>query len=56
MKKIIIILGTIILGVYIVSTLIMGTGNGSLKGNADSIVQRGTTVITDTLLTVEPKK
>ncbi len=54
MKKIIVILGTIILGVYIVSSLIMG-GNGSLKGNADSIVHRGTTVITDTLLNVTPK-
>lgn len=53
MKKIIVILGTIILGVYIVSTLIMG-GTGSLQGNADSIVQRGTTVITNKLLNVGP--
>ncbi len=40
MKKIIIILGTIILGVYIVSTLILGD-TGSLKDSAYDINDKG---------------
>ena len=54
MKKIIVILGTIILGVYIVATLIMGPGTGSLRGNANSVVKQGTDIIEDTLLKVGP--
>ncbi len=42
MKKIIIILGTIILGVYIVSTLILG----NLKASANSISDTGVKEIT----------
>ncbi len=42
MKKIIIILGTIILGVYIVSTLILG----NLKTSATSITTTGEKEIT----------
>lgn len=44
MKKIIIILGTIILGIYIVSSLILG-GSGSLKDSSDTVVNRGNDII-----------
>ena len=54
MKKIIIILGTIILGVYIVATLIMGDADGSLKKSAGKIVNRGNAVIIDELYDVTP--
>lgn len=43
MKKIIIILGTILLGVWIVSSLIMS--NNGLQGSADKIKTEGTTKI-----------
>ncbi len=52
MKKIIIILGTIILGVYIVATLIMGK-TGSLKDTAKEITDRSNTIITDQLLIID---
>lgn len=45
MKKIIIILGTIILGVYIVSTLILGNSASSLKSSAKSISDTAVTEI-----------
>lgn len=40
MKNLIIIIGTMILGIIIVNTLVLGNGN-SLKSAADSIVDRG---------------
>ena len=55
MKKIIIILGTIILGVYIVSTLIMGN-SGSLKSSAKSINDRSVEVISENLINIDPSK
>ena len=54
MKKIIVILGTIILGVYIVATLVMGNQDGSLKKSADKIVNKGNAVIIDELFDVTP--
>ena len=42
MKNLIIIIGTVILGVIIVNTMILGDGDSSLKGAAQSIVEKGT--------------
>ncbi len=42
MKNLIIIIGTIILGVIIVNTMILGDSDTSLKGAAQHIVERGT--------------
>lgn len=42
MKNIIIIIGTIMLGVVIVNTLILGDSGDSLKGAAKDMVGRGT--------------
>ncbi len=53
MKKIIIILGTIILGVYIVSTLILG-GTGSLKSSAAEINSKGVNAIDTMLDNIKP--
>lgn len=48
MKKMIIILGTVILGAWIVSTLIMGGENGdSLQGQANAIVDKANSEITE---------
>lgn len=41
MKNLIIIIGTIMLGVIIVNTMILGESDSSLKGAAESLVQRG---------------
>ena len=40
MKNLIIIIGTMILGVIIVNTLVLGDGN-SMKGAAQNILDRG---------------
>jgi len=45
MKKIIVILGTILLAVFILSTIIMGDTN-SFKTNATTIQTKSTTAIT----------
>ena len=45
MKNIIIIIGTIILGVVIVNTMILGDGDATLKGAAKNIVEKGTSTI-----------
>jgi hypothetical protein len=45
MKNLIIIIGTIILGVIIVNTMILGDGEGSLKGAAQKVVEKGTSTI-----------
>ncbi|MGN1381485.1 MAG: hypothetical protein ACI4W2_01565 [Eubacterium sp.] len=42
MKNIIIIIGTIMLGVIIVNTMILGDSEDSLKGAAGEVVGRGT--------------
>jgi len=41
MKNLIIIIGTIILGTTIVSTLILGDNEDSLKGAAENVVKNG---------------
>ncbi len=48
MKNLIIIIGTIVLGAIIVSTLVLGDSN-SLKTTASSIMQEGTSAIMGTL-------
>ena len=45
MKNLIIIIGTIILGTTIVSTLILGDGDDSLKGAAENVVKGGISAI-----------
>lgn len=45
MKNLIIIIGTIILGVVIVNTMILGGGDASLKGAAKNVVEKGTNTI-----------
>lgn len=45
MKNIIIIIGTIILGVIIVNTLILGDSENSLQGAAKNAVEKGTNQI-----------
>lgn len=41
MKNLIIIIGTILLGVFIVTNLILGDGEGSLKTTAKDVTDRG---------------
>ena len=53
MKKIIVILGTVILGVYIVATLILG-GEGSLKDSAKDINDKGVQSINQMLTDMKP--
>lgn len=48
MKNIIIIIGTILLGIVIVDTLVLGDTN-SLKSAAEDIMEEGTTSISSTL-------
>ena len=48
MKNIIIIIGTILLGIVIVDSLVLGDTN-SLKSAAEGILQEGTTSIASTL-------
>ena len=48
MKNIIIIIGTILLGIVIVYNLVLGDAN-SLKSAAENIVQEGTTSISSSL-------
>lgn len=48
MKNLIIIIGTVLLGVIIVNTLILGEGN-SLKSAAEDVMVRGTGVISSSL-------
>lgn len=45
MKNLIIIIGTIILGVLIVNTMILGGGDASLQGAAEGLVGQGTQAI-----------
>lgn len=45
MKKIIIIVFTIVLGMYIGNTLITGNGNTSLKSGANTVIEAGITSI-----------
>ncbi len=47
MKNLIIIIGTVILGVIIVNTMILGDGDSSLKGAAQKVVEQGTGQIND---------
>lgn len=53
MKKMIIILGTILLGVAIVVTMIMS--DTGLKGTAKSVVNQGDKVVQD-LIKIDPTK
>lgn len=46
MKNIIIIVGTILLGVVIVNTMILGSGNNTLQGAAKSVIEGGVNQIT----------
>jgi len=48
MKKLIIIIGTILLGALIVNTLILGDDN-SLKSTAGSIMEEGSKAILDSI-------
>ena len=48
MKNLIIIIGTILLGIVIVNTLVLGDGN-SLKSTADEIMEKGAGVISSSL-------
>ncbi|MEG0156207.1 MAG: hypothetical protein RR626_03555 [Anaerovoracaceae bacterium] len=41
MKNLVIIIGTILLGAIIVTTLVLGDGPNSLQGGATSIVSNG---------------
>lgn len=41
MKNLIIIIGTILLGVIIVNTLVLGEGDTSLEGAAKKVVSKG---------------
>jgi hypothetical protein len=41
MKNLIIIIGTILLGVFIVNTLVLGDGDASLKTAAQNVVEQG---------------
>lgn len=41
MKNLIIIIGTILLGVIIVNTMVLGDGEASLQGAAQNIVSQG---------------
>jgi len=48
MKNVIIIIGTIILGIVIVNTMILGTDEDTLQGAAERVVKDGTNgIITD---------
>lgn len=48
MKNLIIIIGTILLGILIVNTLVLGDDN-SLKAAADGIMEEGTKAIMENL-------
>ena len=41
MKNLIIIIGTILLGVIIVNTMVLGDGENSLQTAAENVVQKG---------------
>lgn len=41
MKNLIIIIGTILLGVIIVNTMVLGDGDASLQGAASNLVEQG---------------
>ena len=41
MKNIIIIIGTILLGVIIVNTMVLGDGDASLQGAAQGVIEKG---------------
>lgn len=45
MKNLIIIIGTILLGVIIVNTMVLGEGDTTLQGAAKSIVEQGVSSI-----------
>lgn len=41
MKNLIIIIGTILLGVIIVNTMVLGSGESSLQSAAENVVEKG---------------
>lgn len=41
MKNLIIIIGTILLGVIIVNTMVLGGGDSSLQGAAQNLIDKG---------------
>ena len=41
MKNVIIIIGTILLGVVIVNSMILGEGDASLQSAAETVIERG---------------
>ena len=41
MKNVIIIIGTILLGVVIVNSMILGTGDASLQSAAQTVIEKG---------------
>jgi len=41
MKNVIIIIGTILLGVVIVNTMILGSGDASLQSAAQTVIEKG---------------
>lgn len=45
MKNLIIIIGTILLGVIIVNTMVLGEGDSTLQGAAKNIVEQGVSSI-----------
>lgn len=46
MKNLIIIIGTIVLGVFIVNSFVLGSGSSSLKTASEKIMKDGTDAIT----------
>lgn len=47
MKNLIIIIGTIVLGVFIVNSFVLGSGSSSLKTASEKIMKDGTDAITE---------
>ncbi|MDD7512241.1 MAG: hypothetical protein PUK21_07745 [Peptostreptococcaceae bacterium] len=45
MKNLIIIVGTILLGVIIVNTMVLGEGDNSLQGAAKNVIEKGVSEI-----------
>lgn len=45
MKNVIIIIGTILLGVVIVNSMILGEGEASLQNAAETVIKRGVSQI-----------
>lgn len=49
MKNLIIIIGTIVLGVFIVNSFVLGSNSSSLKTASETIMKEGTSAITDSI-------